>query len=393
MDKSLDTLKKYSLPLLKIIDPTTDFNKYVILSFFIILLIVTITMSYIYSILRLKDSQCNKLDLIYSNGLYATTNSIYRGNEASSPQNFFDNPQKCTIKNYFIKTAYNCCCGNVYKNDFVTICALQHCIKMGVRCLDFEIYSYYGEPIVAASSVFHHSIKETFNFLKLTEVFETINNEAFTNGGYQKEPLFLHFRIMSSNKVIYDKIADYIEKYLNPSKNRLVDINKYNYLKGATTDGNAAANDASEVLIRKHITSNEFQSKIIIMVNTLEKQMLKTSKLASYVHIESGSKYLKLLRYEQIIAAGENSPLLIDDSKKGMIMVLPDINSDKINIDAARCLNNGCQFVGMKYQNMDNNLLNYLKHFKEKGNYAFILKPSNLRRDEVPIDTQSSITS
>lgn len=389
MNKSLDTIKKYSAPLINFFDPSDKVNKYIIISFFIILLIITLSMSYMYSILRLKDTQCDKLDLIYSDGKYATINGIERGKEETSSHNFFDNQQKCLLKNYFIKTAYNCCCGNGYKNDFVNICALRHCIKMGARCLDFEIYSYYSEPIVAASSVNHHSIKETYNFLKLSDVFKTINNEAFTKGGYQKDPLFLHFRILSSNKIIYDKIAEDIEKYLNTSGDRLLDINKYNYLRGAVEDQNANANDNTEILIRKHIGSNEFKSKIIIMVNTIEKQMLKTSNLAKYVHIESGSKYMKLIRYEQLIAAGENSPLLIDDSKKAFLMVLPDINSNINNIDAARCFSNGCQFVGMKYQNLDNNLVNYLKHFTEKGGFSFILKPYNLRRDEIAIDTAS----
>ena len=32
------------------------------------------------------------------------------------------------LGDYFIKTAYNCCCAGNYKNDFVNICALKNLV-------------------------------------------------------------------------------------------------------------------------------------------------------------------------------------------------------------------------------------------------------------------------
>ena len=51
------------------------------------------------------------------------------------------------LGDYFIKTAYNCCCAGNYKNDFVNICALKNCILQGARGLDFEIYSIDGKTV------------------------------------------------------------------------------------------------------------------------------------------------------------------------------------------------------------------------------------------------------
>ena len=72
---------------------------------------------------------------------------------------------------------------------------------------------------------------------------------------------------------------------------------------------------------------------------------------------------------------------MIDESQTGLIIVLPNINNKTNNYDFLLAQNNGCQFIGMKFQNMDNNLVSYNRIFKYEGNYSFILKPTALRRD------------
>ena len=44
------------------------------------------------------------------------------------------------LRDFYIKTAYNCCASGQFKNDYVGACALYNAIAQGVRCLDFEIY-------------------------------------------------------------------------------------------------------------------------------------------------------------------------------------------------------------------------------------------------------------
>ena len=351
-------------------------TKYFIITIFIIVLIIISLLSWTLYILNLKDYACRNLKLIYKNDKYKTTSFItINGDikadalEKNNPINYFDNENSCLIKNYFILTAYNCCCGDGYKNNFVNKCALEKCIELGARCLDFEIYSYNAEPIVAASTENNNSIKETFNYLKLSDVFDILNNRAF-NDKYTQcsyDPMFLHFRIMSENTVIYDKIGEYIDKHLNKENDYLLE-NKYNYKNP----------DKKEIYLQKLST---FKGKFIIMVNTLYNSTLDNSKLANHINIRSGSEYMKLFRYQEMIAAGMKNSLVLDDSKRGFVMVLPNINNKKNNFDAFLPLQNGCQFVGMKLQTLDNKLIGYLTQFKNYGGYSFILKPFKLRKD------------
>ncbi len=374
-----DTKKQVSV-LLSLNDDKS--SVYFILSLIIIIFIIFLVISWVFYTLSKKDAACKKLSIIYLDNSRHKTSSFLRtpnsikseALQKNNPINFFDNENKSLIKNYYIKTAYNACCGDGYKNNFVNICALEKCIQIGARCLDFEIYSYNGEPIVASSTANNNSIKETYNYIKLTKLFDILNNKSFdqTYTSCANDPMFLHFRIMSENKVIYDKFGEYIEKYLiNNKGNNFLNKNKYNY---RNTDQN--------IFLQESISN--FGAKFIIMVHTLYVPILDNSKLAKYVHIRSGSNALKLLRYEQIVAAGRNNPLMIDDSHRNLMIVLPNLNNSLENYDPLIPLNNECQFVAMKFQNIDNNLVGYYKMFTDYGGYSFVLKPNDLRRDIIP---------
>lgn len=350
---------------------------YFVLALVIVAFIIFLVISWVVYTLNKKDAACKKLNSIYLADSKHKTNSFFtrEGNthakQSTSPENYFDNEYKNLIKNYYIKTAYNACCGDGYKNNFVNICALEKCIDLGARCLDFEIYSYNGEPIVAASTANNNSIKETYNYISFPQLLTVLDNRSFdSNTSCGNDPMFLHFRIMSENKVIYDKMGEYIEKYLNHG---LLDIKTHNY-----------KNTDQDPFLLSHIADKKFHKKFIIMVNTLHVPILDSSKLAKYVHIRSGSNALKCIRYEQVVAAGINNPMMIDDSHRNLTIVLPNIDNTLENHDPLLPLNNGCQFVAMKFQNIDNNLLGYYKMFNVKGGYSFVLKPNDLRKDIIP---------
>lgn len=353
---------------------------YFVLALIIVAFIIFLVISWLMHTLNKKDAACKKLNTIYLAGKHKTSSFCTRqgkthAKQSTSPENFFDNEYKSLIKNYYIKTAYNACCGDGYKNNFVNICALEKCIDVGARCLDFEIYSYNGEPIVAASTANNNSIKETYNYIKFPELLSVLNNRSFDSStSCGNDPMFLHFRIMSENKVIYDKMGEYIEKYLN-NYNGLVDIKTHNY-----------KNTDQDSFLLSHIADKKFQKKFIIMVHTMHVPILDNSKLAKYVHVRSGSNALKCIRYEQVVAAGINNPMMIDDSHRNLTIVLPNIDNTLENHDPLLPLNNGCQFIAMKFQNIDNNLLGYYKMFKEKGGYSFVLKPNDLRKDIIPAE-------
>ena len=80
--------------------------------------------------------------------------------------------------------------------------------------------------------------------------------------------------------------------------------------------------------------------------------------------------------------------------------VTPSFKNDTQNYDFTNAYTNGCQLIAMKFQNYDNNLVNYLKLFKEHSQgYSFCLKHSTLRKDLIPPDApvtgvaSTSITS
>mgnify|MGYP001352363946 CR=1 FL=1 len=152
-----DTKKQVSV-LLSLNDDKS--SVYFILSLIIIIFIIFLVISWVFYTLSKKDAACKKLSIIYLDNSRHKTSSFLRtpnsikseALQKNNPINFFDNENKSLIKNYYIKTAYNACCGDGYKNNFVNICALEKCIQIGARCLDFEIYSMNKQqPVVAVS--------------------------------------------------------------------------------------------------------------------------------------------------------------------------------------------------------------------------------------------------
>ena len=93
-----------------------------------------------YSKLSLNQKNCDALTKLYDD--FPLISSI----NASNP--IF----QYKLRDYYIKTAYNCCSAGKYKNDFVNLCALKSCINQGARCLDFEIFSVNGQPVISVSS-------------------------------------------------------------------------------------------------------------------------------------------------------------------------------------------------------------------------------------------------
>lgn len=328
-----------------------------IVTFVIIFFILFSVLSWIYNTLSNKSRSCTRI-----NSLYKENNDLRTDTPALPIQINENNEMKILLKNYFIKTAYNCCCVDGYKNNWVDICALRKCIYQGVRCLDFEIYSYNNEPIIAASTANNNSIKETYNFIKFQDVLSIIKNENDSNKiANHSDPLFLHFRIMSDNINIYNKMGNIIKSVLFNNND----------------NNNNRCNIKEDKLIMSNI--NELENKYIIMVNAKNYVNVKQSKLIDYVNLKSGGPNLGLLRYQTLLAAGENNSLLKAQTKKSLYIVLPDLNNSIENYDWTKAHSNGCQFIAMKFQNVDQQLLYYNKiMFMNKGLKAIVLKPDFL---------------
>ena len=380
LNQNIDNIKNAGKEAL---NNVTDFFKsndnyiYILLSLTIVFFILFVLLSWINYILNLKENSYNNLNTIYPENNSYRTKTFIKGkvnfenpetNLTVSHRNFSNDITRI-FKNYYVKSSYNSCCADGYKNNWVDIRALEKCIKQGARFLDFEVYSLNFQPIVAASTANNYNIKETYNYLELNKVFETLHNLAFDESQTQcySDPMIIHLRLMTENKKIYDMIADYIDTHLKQHNNYLLD--------STNTIGNINY-DPKNIINAKLET---FAKKFIIIAYQSDSVLLN-SKLKDKVNLRSGSSYCRLLRYQSIISAGESYELLISETKDKYTIVLPDLENSLENYDYYKALTNGCQIMAMKFQNMDDNLIKYNDYFmsNEAGGYSFVLKPHNL---------------
>jgi hypothetical protein len=292
-------------------------------------------------------------------------------------QNIKDDAHEYPLRNFYIKTALNCCCLGEWKNSYVDMSALEYAIVQGYRCLDFEIYSDNDSPIVGASSQlknFRHT--ESFNHLDFMEVCKQINERAFSIAPNSNDPLLINLRIKSDNpnKELVKRIIDCIKQF----GDRLLEP-EYNYEFGGQNLG--------------MIPIKKFMGKVIIMVdvsNPVVKNGCNVKNdaaycLHQYINIGSTSPFMHVLNYELQVKNAPNMQELIEHNKKYMSIVFPDPPFEtNVNFHAAKIF--GCQLVGMMPLIKDDNLKKYNQVFAEAGT-AFKLKPPELCYQPVVIET------
>ena len=278
-----------------------------------------------------------------------------------------EDSSKIPLCDYYIKSAYNCCCTGKYSNDFVNICSLENCIEQGVRFLDFEIYSINNKPVVSASTNNNFKSKEMYNSIDIIDVFNLIREKAFSSGSCPNynDPLILHFRISSNNINIYNKLSNHIGNILN------------NYILSSTYSNEYNGQNISELPI------SNFKRKIIIIVDK-SNPIYKQTKLKEFVNISSNSELMHILRYSNVKYDNTNTELM-NFNKQHISIVLPDMKSSNKNHNYLVTQNYGCQILAMSFQNNDSNLETYNRFFNDAGR-AFVLKPNNMRYTPITID-------
>jgi hypothetical protein len=293
-------------------------------------------------------------------------------NNYMKPLNMLTNqavdPMTMPLRNYYIKTAINCCCLGEWKNNYVDLAPLKSAIADGYRCLDFEIYSENDKPVVAASTKPSVYYKETYNSLPFSDVITTIKNTLTTKSPNGTDPLFINLRIKSNNT----KIIDGIVAAINDQFGDMLLGPDHNYLYGGNNLGQSLISD--------------FMGKVIIMADI--SNPLCTDKdlpLFQIINFGSNSPFLHQLQYEMGVKNTPDMDALIDHNKKFMSIVLPDLPfNENINFNIAKSY--GCQFIGMMPQLKDINLDIYNKAFDDADS-AFILKPPELCYQPVVIET------
>jgi hypothetical protein len=329
------------------------FQSYMIIAFIFIILMI-----FIWYMIYLSGLEKRECDLM--NTLYPSVDGYIKPVSASDPDcsgNLFD---------YYIKTAYNACSGGSYKNDYVDICNLKAVIKQGVRCLDFEIYSIDGQPVVATSTSDNYYIKETFNSVNFATVMDTITNYAFAGGTCPNptDPLIIHLRIKSNHQEMYSKLADIFKSYDNIMLGK-----EYSFESSGKNLGS--------------VPLLTFKNKIILVVDKINNAFLENQDFLEYVNLTSNSVFMRAYNFDGI----KNNPdvnELMEYNKTGMTIVFPDKGINPVNPSAILCRTYGCQMVAMRYQYVDNFLEENAAFFDRCG-YAFCLKPLELRYQPVTI--------
>ena len=377
----MDTIKKN-------LDNITNNNvNYIFLSFIIVFLILFSFFTWLFNKLRLqgKDKHCKEYRTADDNDQpLLSAKKIEEGTKLSRyiPSSR-DSNRTDLFKNYYYFTAYNCCSGRNYKNNWVNQCALDKAILMGVRCLDFEIYSLFNEPIISTSTTKddEYTVKETYNYIRFDDAMRKIAGRGQSMAGNNRGPIILLLRIKSLNKIIYDKMGLilYNKFYKKDYNNSQLLPYPFNY----RFINNTSARLYTTPLI-------ELKDKIIIAVYSDYNKFNDTN--LSYVtnmKVENqyGNKNTKAIiyRYDELMAKGQNNKQLINDSKSNFIFVLPSINNSNKNMDAILPFSNGCQCIAMKLQFYDNNLASYYNLFKtinKETASPYALKQPSKRKDK-----------
>lgn len=321
-------------------------------------MIILIALLYYFYYSGLRSRECKTM-----NAVYGELNGKIKSIDSSEQFNYL-------FRDYYIKSAYNCCSGGNYKNDFVDTCNLKNLLKQGVRGLDFEIFSIDNKPVVATSTSDSYYVKETFNYIYFGDIMSIIRDYAFATSTAPNalDPIIIHLRIKSTNQDMYKNFATLFKSYENILLSKDYGFEYYGKNFGT-------------VELRKLTGSGG--GKIVIIVERSNTTFLEVPEFYEFVNMTSNSVFMRALHYYDIKYTPDLQEL-IEFNKQNMTIGMPDKGSNPDNPSSIVMRECGCQFLGMRYQKIDTNIEENDIFFDENG-YAFVLKPDRLRYIPVTI--------
>lgn len=325
-----------------------------IISAFTICIAIMIAAYYAY-VFSGQSRQCSAMD-----DKYGAINGSLRSITSTDPDCGY------RLADYYINTAYNCCSGGNYRNDFVNSCNLRAVIRQGVRCLDFEIYLVNGVPVVATSTVDDYFVKETYNYVEFSEAMRIVDSMAFNGSSCPNpgDPMLIHLRVKSSSDAAYAKMADVFAQYSGRMLGKAYSFENHNKNVG-------------------DLPVLTFAGKYIVMVDRENLGYLQNQHFLEYVNMTSGSMFLRKYTYDEVKHNADPGELT-NFNRKHMTLVTPDRGGSPENPSSLLCRTYGCQLIAMRYQTADNFLKINTKLFNASG-YAFSLKPESLRYTPITI--------
>ena len=290
------------------------------------------------------------------------------------------------LKDFYIKTAYNCFCSGKFKNDYVNTCALANCASYGVRALDMQIFSLNNEPIVAANSVNTNLYKETYNHIRLNDALMEINkvyfkdsyfinNESITiENNLNEDPLFLILRLHYGNNnnenrlksSFNDKKISFYNKIYELLVGNL-DSEKFNSQTIKTFYGNEYETKRPQLIVNQ--TMESLSNKIFIFVILNDEpgsSVVKKSNLHDIVDLYGFSNELNAVRFDEIDDESGSYAVNRYKTRNQLTYCMPMLSYHNLNYDFVIPFGFGVQFVGMNFQNQDEQLDLYNKFFVEQ---------------------------
>jgi len=195
---------------------------------------------------------------------------------------------------------------------------------------------------------------------------DVIKGYAFSGGTCPNpsDPLLIHLRCMSNNQDMYADLANIFKAntgiMLGP---------EYSYESEGKNLGT--------------VPLLSLQNKVVLIIDRSNTAFLENQDLLEYVNMTSNSVFMREYDYSGV----KNNPdinELTEFNKQGMTFVTPDGGANPANPSGIVCRGSGCQMVAMRYQLVDNNLLENTQFF-DSGTYAFVLRPAELRYQPVNV--------
>nr|QFG75150.1 MAG: hypothetical protein [Megaviridae environmental sample] len=323
--------------------------KYVVIVLIVITIIVILVFEYKkYS--KNKD-KCSNIESVYANKIKITQPSNDKQTKATlcSP-----------LKKVAIMGSYNSCAVENFCYSYVDTCSLSKWIKLGIRAVDFEIYSKNGEPVIAVSSDDSYCLKNSYNSIQLKDALKVISTNAFASDQSSMPPFFITLRVKSAIAEIYDKIWQAI--VANLSKTLLLCNNQVD--PSIFAKPNTHMTDENTPILNTQIKT--LMNKIIIIFDSTNTQKNSKSfdqiagRLSKIIHIYTPVKRFNNISLSTPLAATSFNVAI---PSLGCSATNTVTNSSNVNL-----LEKSLNIMHMNFQSFDDSLQKYLDTFKAPAN-------------------------
>ncbi len=262
------------------------------------------------------------------------------------------------LRDFMVASSLDSCCssaGGMYNH--VGVQPLRDVIAHGARCLDFEVFTVGGEPVVATSMGGGIHSKASLNYLPFRTAMANAGQYAFQGGRCQNagDPLLISIRMNTKQSEVYPVMAAAIKKSFGDK------------LLGEEYGNEYGGKNIGTVPLK------QLMGKAIILYSGPAPSNADFNKL---VNGSTGGVFLRKLTHYDVKYTHDPSEL-IEYNKQNMSLVVPKSGEDR-SMPASLAYQYGCQLMCMDYSTPDANMEYMLAMFNEAGS-AFVLKPEPLR--------------